>query len=169
LTLPQDKVSSIEVNDVVLERKDGKFAVSGLKDGETQKDMELPAVVSAATVPAFDAVQGKGAEAQAKLEPADFQVTVKREGGDPVVYKFKKEEAGGAYLFTVSTQPYVFRVAESSVKALVGAKRETLVVVKQPEAPKPEPQAEQQPKPEEPKTAEPQATPVPPQLPSTGG
>ena len=167
LRLPQDKVSGISVHDLVLERKDGKFNVADLKEGETQKDGEIPPVVSAATSPSFDTVQGKGPDALAKLEPADFQVTVKREGGDPVVYKFKKEVAGGAYLFSVSTQPYVFRVSESLVKSLAEANRTKLVEVKQPEKPKEEPKAEQ-PKAEEPKTAEPQTSPQP-QPDSTGG
>jgi hypothetical protein len=168
LRLPQDKVSSISVNDVTLEKKDGKFAVADVKEGETQKDVEIPPVVSAAVNPSFDAVQGKGPDALAKLEPADFQVTVKREGGDPVVYKFKKEQEGGAYLYSVSTQPYVFRVAESSVKPLAEANRAKLLALKQPEQAKQEPEAKEPPKPEEAKAAEPQPTPVP-QPDSTGG
>jgi hypothetical protein len=162
LRLQQDKVSSISVNDLLLERKEGKFAVAELKDGETQKDMEIPPVVSAATTPGFDSVQGKGPDALAKVEPADLQVTVKREGGEPVVYKFKKEQEGGAYLFSVSTQPYLFRVAEAYVKPLAEANRAKLVAVKQAEAPKEQPRAEDA------KAADPQATPAP-QPDNTGG
>jgi hypothetical protein len=161
LSLPQDKVASIAIGDVTLEKKDGKFTVSALKDGETVKAAEIPPVVSTVTSPTFDTVQGKGDEALAKLEPADFQVTVTREGAEPVTYKYKKEAAGDAYLFASSLQPFVFRVSGASVKALAEAKREKLVAVKAPDAPKP-------PEPEAPKAPD-QPPPAAPQPDSTGG
>ncbi len=157
LDIPQDKIASISIGDVTLEQKDGKFTLAGVKPEEKVKDAEIPPIVSGATQAAFDAVQGKGKDALAKVEPADFTVTVKRKEGDPIVYKYKKEEGGGAYLFSSSAHDFLFRVAEATVNPLVEAKREKLVEVKAAEKPKDEKPAEtkpaaeaaEQPKPEQ--------------------
>ena len=147
LDIPQDKISSISFSDIVLEKKDGRFTLFGLAADEKAKPAAIPPIVSLVTDPSFDAVQGKGDEALAKLEPADFEVTVKRSEGDPVTFKYKKESDGGAYLFASSETPYLFRVAAATAKPLVEAKREMLV-----EAPaKPE---EEEAKPDDAKTAE---------------
>ncbi len=143
LDLPQDKISSISIGDVLLEKRDGSFTLAGLGEGETVKAVELPPIIRAVTKPSFDAIQGKGEVALAKLKPADFEVTVKRSEGEPVVLTFKKEADGGAYLFASSSHPYVFRVAASTIKPLTEVKRERLVelTVKQeakPEDAKPE-------------------------------
>ncbi len=138
LDIAQDKISSLSIGDITIEHKDGKFTLAGLKPGETLKSSEIPPIVSAVASPSFDVVQGKGKDALAKLEPADFEVTVKRKDADPIIYKFKKEAAGGAYLFASSAHPYVFRVAEATIKPIVEAKRDKLVEVKADEKPKEE-------------------------------
>lgn len=152
LNIPQDKIASVSVGDVTIEGKDSKFTLPGLGADDKPKDADIRRIVSAVSDPSFDVIQGKGADALAKLEPADFQVTVKRTEGDPIVYKYKKEAAGGAYLFSVSGQDYVFRVAEASVDALAKAKRETLIEAKaKPEEKKPDekkPQASGEPAPQ---------------------
>jgi hypothetical protein len=68
-------------------------------------------------------------------------VTVKRTEGEPIVYKYKKEEGGGAYLFASSAQPYLFRVSEATIKPLADASRAKLIEAKaeeKPEEKKPE-------------------------------
>jgi Domain of unknown function (DUF4340) len=127
LAMPADKVASVTFPGVTLERKDGKFALAGAAEGEKVLDGKVQQAASAALRPAFDAIQGKGAEEVAKLEPADFQVEVKQADGTTRTLKYKKEAAGGAYLFAVSDQDYVFRVAEASIAALTDAKREKLI------------------------------------------
>lgn len=127
LDIPQDKISSISFGDIVLEKKDGKFTLAGLTPDQKVKPAEIPPIVSSVTDPSFDAVQGKGKDALAKLDPPDFEVTVKRSEGEPVILKYKKEADGGAYLFARSTHPYVFRVAASTIKPLTEAKREKLI------------------------------------------
>jgi hypothetical protein len=134
LAVPQDKVASISVGDVVLERKDGKFTLAGLKPEDKPKETAISELVGAVAHPSFDLVQGKGKDALAKLDPADIQVTVKRTEGDPITYKFKKEATGGAYLFASSAHDFVFRVAEASISPIVKAKRETLIETKAAEA-----------------------------------
>jgi hypothetical protein len=143
LNAAQDKIASIAVGDVTLERKDGKFVLSGVGPDETVKHAEIPPIVSAIASPSFDAVEGKGEAALAKLEPADFEVTVKRTEGEPIIYKYKKETGGGAYLFASSAQPYVFRVSETAIKPIAEASRARLIEAKA-EA-KPEIKPEEQP------------------------
>lgn len=149
LDIPQDKIASISVGDVVIDGKDGKFTLAGLAPEDKAKEADIRRLVSAVADPGFDAVQGKGADALAKLEPADATVTVKRTEGDPVTYKFKKEAAGGAYLFASSAHEYLFRVAEATVDPIVKAKRETLIEAKVEEKKKDEktPQASGEPQP----------------------
>jgi hypothetical protein len=127
LTIPADKVASVSFPGVTLERKEGKFALTGLGEDEKAVDGKVQQAASAALHPAFDAIHGKGAEELAKLEPADFQVEVKKTDGTSRTYKYKKEAAGGAYLFAASDQDYVFRVAETSIAAITDAKREKLI------------------------------------------
>lgn len=127
LDIPQDKISSISFRDITLEQKDGKFALAGLSADQKVKPAELPPIISAVTHPAFDVVQGKGKDALAKLESADFEVTIKRSEGEPVTVKYKKEADGGAYLFASNQHPYVFRVAAALIKPLAETKREEMI------------------------------------------
>jgi hypothetical protein len=153
LNAAQDKIASIAVGDVTLERKDGKFMLAGLGPEETVKDAEIPPIVSAIASPSFDAVEGKGEEALARLDPADIEVTVKRTEGEQIIYKYKKEAGGGAYLFASSAQPYVFRVSEATIKPIAEASRARLIEAK------PEPKPEEQPAAETPQL--PDGTPQP--------
>ncbi len=139
LTIPADKVASIAFPDVTLERKDGKFVMEGAKDGEKVLDGKVEGAARAALHPSFDAIQGKGKDEIAKLDPPDFTVAVKQTDGTTRTYKYKKEAAGGAYLFAASDRDYVFRVAEASVQELADAKREKLIeAAKKAETPSPD-------------------------------
>ena len=130
LTIPQDQIASISIGDAVLERKDGKYVLAGLAKGQKQDETATYRLAGALT-PVFDAVAGKGAEAHAKANAPDIEVTVKRSSGEPIVLKYKKEAAGGAYLFTSSANGFLFRASEAAIEPIVKAKRETLI-----EAPK---------------------------------
>jgi hypothetical protein len=137
LAVPIDKVAGISFGDVTLEKKDGKLTVAGLSAEEQAKTSEVQRLVGAVIHARFDTVQGKGKDALAKLDPPDFQITVKRTEGAPVIYKYKKEAGGGAYLFADMAHDYLFRVSEKSIEPIVKAKRETLVEPKKEAEPKP--------------------------------
>src|SRR5579871_3827461 len=81
IAIPDDKIASIGIGDVTLERKDGKYAVTGLASDEKQKDSEVWRLAGAVARPAFDAVQGKGPDALAKVNEPDIKITVKRTDG----------------------------------------------------------------------------------------
>ncbi len=131
LNIPQDQIASIDVAGAILERKDGKFVLSGLEKDQKQDETATYRLIGALTFPAFDAVVGKGAEALAKVNDPSIVVTVKRTAGEPIVLKFKKEASGGAYLFTSSANGFLFRASEAAMEPIAKAKRETLI-----EAPK---------------------------------
>ena len=131
LNIPQDQIASIAIGDVLLERKDGKYVLPGLAAGQKQDETATYRLAGALTYPVFEAVVGKGAEAQAKVSAPDIEITVKRTSGEPIVLKYKKEAAGGAYLFTSSANGFLFRASEAAVEPIAKAKRETLI-----EAPK---------------------------------
>ncbi len=130
LGVPDDKIASISIGDLKLDRKDNRYWVAGLADGETQKDGEVYRLAGTVTHPIFDAVEGKGAEALAKVDRPDIEVSIKNTDDSIVALKYKKEAAGGAYLFTSSASDYLFRVGEGQIQALVKAKREALVEAK---------------------------------------
>lgn len=136
LSIGNDKIASIAVGDVTLDRKDGKYQVAGLGEGEQQKESEVWKLVGSVTAPTFDAVQGKGPEALAKVEQPDIQVSVKQTDGTTVLLKYKKDPAGGAYFFASSAREYLFRVDEGRIQPIIKAKRETLVEAKKSEADK---------------------------------
>jgi hypothetical protein len=127
LAIPADQVASIAFPDAVLERKDGKFLLTGLKDGEKALDGKVQDAARAILRPSFDLITGKGADELAKLESPDMQIEVKKADGSSRTYKYKKEAAGGAYLFAASDRDYVFRVTEASVAAIADARREKLI------------------------------------------
>jgi hypothetical protein len=127
LNIPQDKIASIEIGGVTLERKDGKFALAGLGKDEKQDDTAIYRLAGALSYPAFDAVVGKGPDALSKLENPTVQATVKKADGTSIVLKYKKEAEGGAYLFASSTNGYVFRVSEASIEPIAKVKREALL------------------------------------------
>ncbi len=131
LNIPQDQIASIAIGDVTLERKDGKFVLSGLAEGQKPNETAIYRLVGALTYPAFDAVAGKGAEALAKVNEPNIEVTVKRTSGAPIVLKYKKEAAGGAYLFSSSAIGFLFRASEAAIEPVANAKRDALI-----EAPK---------------------------------
>jgi hypothetical protein len=139
LNLPQDKIASISIGGITLEQKDGKFALSGLAEGEKQDDTAINRLVGALTYPAFDAVMGKGPDALAKLDQPAIAVMIKKTDGSATVLKYKPESEGGIYLFASSANGYVFRVSEASIEPVVKAKRETLIQApKKPDAEKAE-------------------------------
>ena len=131
LNIPQDQIASIAIGDVLLERKDGKYVLPGLAAGQKQDETATYRLAGALSYPVFEAVVGKGAEAQAKVSAPDIEITVKRTSGEPIVLKYKKEAAGGAYLFTSSANGFLFRASEAAMEPIAKAKRETLI-----EAPK---------------------------------
>ena len=131
LNIQQDQIASIAIGDVLLERKDGKYVLPGLAAGQKQDETATYRLAGALTYPVFEAVVGKGAEAQAKVSAPDIEITVKRTSGEPIVLKYKKEAAGGAYLFTSSANGFLFRASEAAMEPIAKAKRETLI-----EAPK---------------------------------
>lgn len=131
LNIPEDKIASIAIGDITLERKDGKFVLKGLAGGQKQDETATYRLAGALSFPAFEAVVGKGREALAKVNDPTIEVTVKRKAGDPIVLKYKKEAAGGAYLFSSSANDFLFRASEAAIEPIVKAKREALI-----EAPK---------------------------------
>ncbi len=141
LNIPQEQIVSIAIGDVTLDRKDGKFVLSGLAEGQKPNETAIYRLVGALTYPAFDAVVGKGSEALAKVNEPSIEVTLKRTSGTPIVLKYKKEAAGGAYLFTSSANGFLFRASEAAIEPVAKAKRDALI-----EAPK---KAEQSTKAEE--------------------
>jgi len=131
LNIPQDQIASIVIGDVALERKEGKFVLSGLAEGQKPNETAIYRLVGALSYPAFDAVVGKGAEALAKVNEPNIEVTIKRTSGAPILLKYKKEAAGGAYLFSSSANGFLFRASEAAIEPIAKAKRDALV-----EAPK---------------------------------
>ncbi len=127
LNIPQEQIASIATGDVTLERKDGKFVLSGLAEGQKPNEAAIYRLVGALTYPAFDAVAGKGAEALAKVNEPDIEITVKRTSGAPIVLKYKREAAGGAYLFASSANKFLFRASEAAIEPTVKAKRDSLI------------------------------------------
>jgi hypothetical protein len=134
LGVPDDKIAGISIGELRLDRKDGRYVVAGLADGETQKDSEVWRLGGAVTHPAYDSAQGKGAGALAKVNSPDIEVSIRNTDGSTVLLKYKKEAAGGAYLFASSASDYLYRVAETAIQPLLKAKRETLVEAKKHES-----------------------------------
>jgi hypothetical protein len=133
LVTPRDKIAGLSVGDIVIEKKDGNFTLAGLTPDDKVKESDLQRLVGVAINPSFDAIEGRGKEALAKLEPADIVLTVKLTEGEPVTYKLKKQGEAKSYLLASSTHDFVFRVAEATIQPVVNAKREKLIEPKKTE------------------------------------
>jgi Domain of unknown function (DUF4340) len=137
LNVTQDKIASISIGDVMLERKDGKFVLSGLGKDQKQDETATYKLVGALAYPVFDAVAGKGPDALDKVKDPDVTATIKLTEAAPIVLKYKKDPAGGAYLFTTSANGFLFRASDASAEPIVKAKRDALIEApKKPEAEK---------------------------------
>ena len=127
LNIPDDRIASLAIGDLRFERKDGRYVLDGLAEGEKQKDDEVYRLVATAAHPLFEGVRGKGRDALAKLDEPDIQVSVKTTDGAEIVLKYKKESEGDAYLFSSSASDYLLRTSEAMIEPLIKAKREMLV------------------------------------------
>jgi hypothetical protein len=136
LDTPRDKIASVTLGDITIEGKDGKFALSGLTKDEKPLPDKIDALVSALAHPLYDTVQGKGRDALAKVDGPDIEAVVKRTDGSSVTYRYKKDGAGGGYLFACSAQDYLFHAGDAQIAPIVQAKRTALL-----EAPKPKAEA----------------------------
>ncbi len=168
--IPEDQIASISAGGVTLERKDKNFVIPGLAAGEKLNETAIWKLAGAVSHPAFDAVEGKGPEALAKVNNPDIEVKIKRTKGADVDLKYKKEAAGSSYLFASSANDFVFRVAEGSIEPVVKAKREAFVQEPKPKAEAQAPTAKPEDKKSPPAEGEQAATqPQEPQPPKTGG
>ncbi|MGJ4900802.1 DUF4340 domain-containing protein [Bradyrhizobium sp. HKCCYLS2058] len=132
LDTPRDKIASVNVGDVTIDGKDGKFTLAGLGKDEKPRPDKIDALVSAMAHPPFDNVRGKGKAALAQTDAPDVTVTLKRTDGSALTYRYKKD-AGGGYLFTRSAEDYLFHVNADAAAPVVQATRAALI-----EPPKPD-------------------------------
>ncbi|MGJ5075311.1 DUF4340 domain-containing protein [Bradyrhizobium oligotrophicum] len=132
LDTPRDKIASVNVGDVTIDGKDGKFTLAGLGKDEKPRPDKIDALVSAMAHPPFDNVRGKGKAALAQTDAPDVTVTLKRTDGSALTYRYKKD-AGGGYLFTRSAKDYLFHVNADAAAPVVQATRAALI-----EPPKPD-------------------------------
>ncbi|XUM19574.1 DUF4340 domain-containing protein [Bradyrhizobium oligotrophicum S58] len=132
LDTPRDKIASVNVGDVTIEGKDGKFTLAALGQDEKPRPDKIDALISAMAHPLFDGVRGKGKAALTQTDAPDVTVTLKRTDGSELTYRYKKDPGGG-YLFTRSAEDYLFHVNADAASPLVQTTRATLI-----EPPKPD-------------------------------
>ncbi|CCE02958.1 DUF4340 domain-containing protein [Bradyrhizobium sp. STM 3809] len=133
LDTPRDKIASVNVGDVTIEGKDGKFTLAGLGQDEKPRPDKIDALVSAMAHPPFDGVRGKGKAALSETDAPDVTVTLKRTDGSQLTYRYKKDAAGGGYLFTRSAEDYLFHASADAAAPIVQATRATLTEPSKPD------------------------------------
>jgi len=128
LKVAKDDITRIELPSLVLVRdKDKGLVVEGLADGEETVKDKVDNVVDKLAKPIFSTIEGKGAEALARVADPDLTVTLKLKDDTSVIYKLKKIDKSDDWLLAASGHDYLFHVEKYAINDVVTASRDKLV------------------------------------------
>ena len=127
LSLNSADIEQLALPEVTLVRKDDKFEVDPLNDGEQTAASETQTLVQRVAALTYTASAGKTAPAKADKEKPVFEFSVKLKSGETRQYRFLPTDKADAYLLNVSTQPWWFRVSRYTLDNLKGETRGKLV------------------------------------------
>lgn len=127
LHVPEDEIERIVLPTVTLVRQEDGFGIEELAEGEAEDEEAISSLIEKVARITFASVEGKGDEALARVGEPELRVEVERKDGPTVVYRLSKMTDGDDYLLATSTEDYLFRVADYTVKPLLEASREKLI------------------------------------------
>ncbi len=137
LSLDKEKITRIELPDILLERKEGTWQLAGLKPEEQTAVNEVDRLVGKLAGLSIESVFDNEEEPEPEKDAEPLKVSVTLEGDKRLEYTFRKLK-GGSYLLQRSDQPKRFKVAEWEVRPIQEAERRKLVEEK-PSSPPAEP------------------------------
>lgn len=127
LHLAEADIQRIVLPSLTLVRRDGGFSLEGLAEDESADGKAIDSLVGKIAQLSVASVEGKGNEALARIGEPELTVEVERKEAPTVAFRLSKMDDGEDYLLATSTQDYLFRVADYTVKPLVEASREKLI------------------------------------------
>lgn len=138
LHVKDDDVARAECAGLALERKDDKWVLDGLSDGEETSQEEAATVLYRLTELGFLSVLGTEAKPEYKQDTPALTCALTLKSGDKLTYVFSKPEQGNDYILKRSDRDYYFKAADYTVDALKNLKREKFVRAKSESEAKPE-------------------------------
>jgi len=127
LKLDAKEIAQLQLNDMVLLRKDDNFYLKDAKEGETDFSVAGNLVTTLANlVP--DGILGAGEESAYNLEHPEVLAVIKKKDGSTLGYRFAKKEKGeNDYVLKISDSSHFFKIARWRINTLLDSSRELLL------------------------------------------
>jgi hypothetical protein len=131
LTIPDDQIAVLEVNDLKLSRVENNWQLEGLGVEEEINTPEAQAAVNSIARLVFVEVLGSETRTEYNLEKPKVSAKITKTDGTTREYKLAKHSKEDFYVLKVSDQPYYFKVANFAADSVDKAKREAVVKKKE--------------------------------------
>ncbi len=118
LNLKNEDIVRATMPAFTLERKDGKFTVTGLKQDEETNEEEVKTLTAKLAAPTFQSVLGTDDKPEYGQDSPILEITVELKGGEQIAYVYSKPESGNHFVLKTSAQPYFFKVSEYALERL---------------------------------------------------
>ncbi len=127
LTLDESSVERIEMPGLILQRQDGELQVVDLDQTEQTNGEASRGLLGKLTGLRIQSLLGTEAEPEYRQDEPTLEVSMIREGGEVLGYRFSKPEDAAYYVLKRSDLDYYFKVAEYMVDPVRETTRERLV------------------------------------------
>jgi len=101
-----------------LERKDGRFTVTGLKQDEETNEEEVETLIGKLAAPTFQSVLGTDDKPEYGQDSPVLEIAVELKGGEQIAYVYSKPESGDHFVLKTSAHPYFFKVRKYTLDRL---------------------------------------------------
>ena len=133
LKLDEKSVQRIELPGLVLQREGDKFKVADLSDGEEANTQEIGSLLNKLTGLSVQSLLGSESKPEYKQNEPVLVIKVTLSEGDPLVYTISKPDDESYYILRRSDLKDYFKLPEYTVKPILEATRDKLVLVVEPE------------------------------------
>ena len=128
LHLDKEEVQKLTFPDLVLERTEDAWRITGLSEGEEQDEQAIENAVRDVTSIDFIGVQTTGSEEPTSAEdPAPVQIEATLKSGEALSFRIVKLAEGGDYLLELSNRPQRFTIASYAAEDLIEINRAKLL------------------------------------------
>ncbi|MCZ6826281.1 MAG: DUF4340 domain-containing protein [Gammaproteobacteria bacterium] len=127
LKLDESEVERIEMPGVILQREDGVLQVADLSESEQTNGEERRALLARLSGLRIQSLLGTDAKPEYRQDEPALELTMTRNDGEVLSYRFSKPEDAAYYVLKRSDMEIYFKVAEYTVNPVRDTTREKLV------------------------------------------
>ena len=118
LNLKNEDIVRATLPAFTLERKDGKFTVTGLKQDEETNEEEVETLIEKLAAPTFQSALGTDNKPEYGQDSPVLEISVELKGGEQIAYVYSKPESGDHFVLKTSAHPYFFKVSKYALERL---------------------------------------------------